>query len=232
MENFSLFEYLQTFGVDKNFFDSASRSRIGYVNGVLGFKSKNRSLLSRFKKQFIPIETVFPQNRKKIYLSLDASRGGRYIDRYGIGSPMQVEKNYSKALLEISSLIHKKIKKKISNETVYEEANEDLGIFYKYNKILEKHKIYSIYYSPHIPEDLDYTYHKPKEHEKYVGEREFFTGIFSNLNEAHFNYPYKEDSKRHLGTTDYFYLKYKKYSFFINLDSLTDHHLENIKIKL
>ena len=71
MKKFTLFEYLQTFGVDKNFFDASLRTSIGYVDGQLGFKSKNSGLLSKFKKQFLPIETVFPKNRKKIFLSLD-----------------------------------------------------------------------------------------------------------------------------------------------------------------
>ena len=95
MKKFTLFKYLQTFGVDKNFFDVGLRTSIGYVDGQLGFKSKNSGLLSKFKKQFLPIETVFPKNRKKIFISLDTFQGGAYIDMYGIGSPMQVEKNYT-----------------------------------------------------------------------------------------------------------------------------------------
>ena len=237
MKKFTLFEYLQTFGVDKNFFDASLRTSIGYVDGQLGFKSKNSGLLSKFKKQFLPIETVFPKNRKKIFLSLDIFQGGAYIDMYGIGSPMQVEKNCSKALLEISNLIHKKIKKKVSSgsdydEAFYEEAEEDLGIFHKYDKILEKNKIYSVHNSAHIPEDLDYMYHTPKEREEYDKEHEFFSNIFSELREAHFNHPYKENNKRRLGPTDYFYLKYKKYSFFVEFNSLTDEHSENIEIKI
>ena len=64
MKEFSLFEYLQSFGVDKNFFDISSRTSIDFVNGELGFKSKNSGLLSKFKKQFIPLTSVFPENRK------------------------------------------------------------------------------------------------------------------------------------------------------------------------
>lgn len=239
MKKFSLFEYLQTFGVDKNFFDIGLRTSIGYVNGEFGFKSKNSGLLSKFKKQFIPLETVFPKNRKKIFISLDIFQGGNYIDMYGIGTPKQVEKNYTKALLEISNLIHKKIQKKVSSgvdydEAFYEEAEEDtgMGIFFKYDKILEKNKIYSVYHTADIPEDLDYMYHTPKEREEYDKEHEFFSGIFSELREAHFNYPYKEDHKKRLGPECYFYLQYKKYSFFVGFDALAEELSKNIDIKI
>ena len=237
MKKISLFEYLQTFGVDKNFFDTGLRTSVGYVNGEFGFISKNSGLLSKFKKKFISMETVFPKNTKKIHLSLDIFQGGRYIDMYGVGSPIQVEKNYSKAILEISNLNNKKIQKKVSSgvdydEAFYEEAEEDLGLFHKYDKILEKNKIYSVYNTADIPEDLDYMYHTPKEREEYDKEHEFFSGIFSELRMAHFNYPYKENHKKRLGSECYFYLQYKKFSFFIEFDALTEEHSENIGIKI
>ncbi len=71
-----------------------------------------------------------------------------------------------------------------------------------------------------------------KEYEEYDKEHEFFSNIFSELREAHFNHPYKENNKRRLGPTDYFYLKYKKYSFFVEFDSLTEEHSEHIEIKI
>jgi hypothetical protein len=237
MKEYSLFKYLQNFGVDKNFFDISCRTSIDFVGGELGFKSKNSGLLSKFKKQFIPLTSVFPENRKKIYISLEIFQGGEHIDMYGVGTPIQVEKNYTKAILEISNLIHKKIQKKVSSGTgyddaFYEEAEQEYGLFHKYDKILEKNKIYSVSNTADIPEDLDYMYHTPKEREEYDGEHEFLSRIFSDFREAYFNYPYNEKDNKRLGPTHYFYLQYKKYSFFVGFDALTTENSDFIYIKI
>jgi len=46
------------------------------------------------------------------------------------------------------------------------------------------------------------------------------------------NYPYKENHKKRLGSECYFYLQYKKFSFFIEFGALTEEHSENIGIKI
>ena len=122
MKKYNFFDYLQTFGVKSDFFNAAHRTHIGYHAGELVFKSQNSGLFTKLKKQFIPVSEVFPKNRKKIYLSLDTFEGGNYTSIYGIGSPQQVEKNYDKAINEISNKIHKKIQKQVSDGEDYDDA--------------------------------------------------------------------------------------------------------------
>ena len=131
----------------------------------------------------------------------------------------------------------KEIQKKVSSGTgyddaFYEEAEQEYGLFHKYDKILEKNKIYSVSDTADIPEDLDYMYHTPKEREEYDGEHEFLSRIFSDFREAYFNYPYNEKDNKRLGPTHYFYLQYKKYSFFVGFDALTTENSDFIYIKI
>ena len=241
MKERTILEYLLTFGVDKNFFDHFKKSSIEYMGGDIGFKSKNRGLLSRFKKQFIPLAEVFPAN-KKIEISLNMFDASDYINIYGIGEPMEVEKNLNNALKKISNLIHEKIKNKVTKGMNYEEAFmkeahgaicEEKDIFSDYEEIFEKKNIFTIDIEHGIVhpdhEEIDFMLHIPEERKKYDGQPEFFNMIFSKLREAHFLHPYKK-SKNRLLENEYFYLRYEKYSFLFSLRALCDTNVTYIKI--
>ena len=231
MKEYELYKYLQSFGVDKNFFDISRRTDIGYMGGELGFKSKNSGLLSKFKKQFIPMSEVFPKNRKRILIALHPFDAHESINYYGVGSPAQVKKNYDKAIEVVTAAIHKKIQKRVSKGEDYDSAFYDEEELFDTEKIFEKHKIFSVHDNVDLPEDLDYMYHTPKEREEYDFHEEFMNKIFMDDNEAHFFHPYKEDDKRRLAF-DFFVIKYKKYSFLVPFTAFTNVNMESIHITI
>jgi len=239
MKKYTLFDYLQTFDVSKDFFDIGERTQLEYFVDELVFKSQNSGLLTKFKKQTIPFADVFPKNRKKIYISLDTFESGNYANLYGIGSPQQVEKNYTKAINEISNKIHKKIQKKVSKGEDYEDAfyeeseQEFTTLHHKYGKILEKYKIFEHQYGGGIEhDDLNYYMNTSDEMIDYTDDSKFLSEIFSEFREAYFVHPYNKKNQKRLGLIDYFYLKYKRYSFMFSLDVLTETRATNTEIKI